>query len=58
MSSDGLVRLIEYIRSQDDLRLSPVMRQVLVNRISFEPTDAERERARNQIMGRVAKAAV
>lgn len=50
--SDGLDRLVDVVRNDDSLKLSPAHRQVLINRISFPPTDGELDRARAQIMGR------
>lgn len=44
--------LISYIRSEKSLRLSPIMRQLLVTRIELEPTEGEIERARDKVMGR------
>jgi hypothetical protein len=49
--------LIKYVREEPSLHLSPVLRQVLVNRLSFEPTEREIERARDQVMGRATASA-
>lgn len=41
--------LIRYVREEPSLHLSPVQRQVIVNRLSFEPTEGEEARARQQV---------
>lgn len=44
--------LILYVRKEPSLHLSDVQRQIIVNRLSFEPTDREYERARQQVVGK------
>lgn len=49
---ESLARIVEFIRKEKSLDLSPVVRQALVNRVSFEPTEREIQRARDQLAGR------
>lgn len=44
--------LILYIRKEPSLHLSDVQRQIIVNRLSFEPTEREYARARDQVVGK------
>ena len=49
--------LILYVRKEPSLHLSDVQRQIIVNRLSFEPTDREYERARQQVVGKQSASA-
>lgn len=44
--------LILYVRKEPTLHLSDVQRQIIVNRLSFEPTDREYARARAALTGK------